>query len=62
MDKLQLLMFNLIGGKLQFDESVVKRYFQVLITRYGEGSDMERQMKGLIKPEQFPRLFHNYTV
>ena len=48
MDKLQLLMFDCIGGKLKFTESVVDRYFQVLVTRYGEGSDMERQMKDFV--------------
>lgn len=56
MDKLQLLMFNLIGGKLQFDESVVKRYFQVLITRYGEGSDMERQMKDFVMDPEVQKV------
>jgi len=48
MEKLQLLMFELIGFKLKFNPEVINNYFTILITRFGTNSEMEKQMRAFI--------------
>ena len=47
MEKLQLMMFEAIGYKLTFNPEVTKRYFNILQTRFGKNSEMEKHMNGL---------------
>ena len=48
MEKLQLMMFEAIGYKLTFNPEVTKRYFNILQTRFGKNSEMEKHMNGFV--------------
>ena len=48
MEKLQLMMFEVLNFKLKFSQKVTEQYFNTVITRFGSKSQIEQEMKAFV--------------
>ena len=52
MEKLQLMMFEVLGFKLKFSQKVTEQYFNTVTTRFGSGSQIEQEMRSFVSDSQ----------
>ena len=52
MEKLQLMMFEVLNFKLKFSQKVIEQYFSTVRTRFGSKSPMEQEMRSFVSDSQ----------
>ena len=52
MEKLQLMMFEVLNFKLKFSQKVIEQYFNTVSARFGGQSQIEKEMRAFISDSQ----------
>lgn len=52
MEKLQLMMFEVLNFKLKFSQKVIEQYFNTVTTRFGSDSQIEQEMRAFVSDSQ----------
>lgn len=52
MEKLQLMMFEVLNFKLKFSQKVIEQYFNTVTARFGSKSQIEQEMRAFVSDSQ----------
>ncbi len=52
MEKLQLMMFEVLNFKLKFSQKVIEQYFNTVTARFGSKSQIEQEMRSFVSDSQ----------